>query len=103
MSRISPSPEPPDWPSVEDVPLHSMPLADGCYFVCEFPERPYDATFSSYDWRCRACVRHGEATVACGIDAVPPFAHDRAGGRLKQNLAPLSLSVADAKAWLGLP
>lgn len=86
------------WPSVEENPLHSLPLTPGSFWACEHPERPLDPVFTCWDWRCYACFRHGEACLAHNPDAAAT--HSAENGRSWQSIpVPLSVSVADARQY----
>lgn len=87
--------------SVEEMQLHSDDLPDGCYWVCEHPERPLDRDCSWYDWRCRACVRHAEAVVTLGDDPIMLWAVDPTDGRVR-NERHLSWLVARSKHLLAI-
>lgn len=88
----------PPWPDPDDEPLHGTDLPDGGWWACQYPERPYDPTFTCWDWRCHGCFRHGEATLAQHPDVVADDLR-----RLSLATVPLARSVQDAQAWHNLP
>lgn len=91
----------PNWPTVDDVPLHGdLPTPDA-FWACTDPERPYDPTLTHWDWRCHGCFRHGEVTFAQHPDLMTrSVRYD--GADWADDPEPLGWSVARARAWRGL-
>lgn len=85
------------WRPIDVVPLHSDPLPTGCYWACEYPERPPDPALTWWDWRCYGCFRHGEAVVNGDPEWVATHAGD--DGRIAAQDTALAMSVEDARRY----
>lgn len=98
--------EPPYPPlqSIEVVAVHGNNLPRGSFWACAYPERPWDPKWTWHDWRCRACVRHAQATLFNGVDPTLRWAFnaEEPSDSPQRIETRMSWLVARAVYWMGL-
>lgn len=91
----------PPLKSLEEAPLHCAILRGDDYWACSFPERPPTEN-TLHDWRCYACVRHAEASLATAGDRTVewyPNAYQHLGVAIHVKLSWL---IERSKYFLGM-